>query len=282
MVRINSSVTLSRGGITSLMEHDMARINSSENQIPEIGNARPAFRLEPAPVSRQKAQGVVRHREAQSRNGGSTLTAAFDGEAGESKRLPAPGMVRTGRLDALSDGVIAVVITIMVLELHAPEGASAAALWTVLPGLLIYILSFIATGVFWNNHHHVLRGAQHVTARIMWANLNLLFWISLVPFATAWVARNSTSALPAATYGIILIISGLGFQLLQKAIVADLGHDSAFARAIGSDWKGKLSLALYLLGVVAAFWQPFISFTLYALVILAWLVPDTRIERLEE
>ena len=195
---------------------------------------------------------------------------------------PAPGMVRTGRLEALSDGVIAVVITIMVLELHAPDDASAAALWTVLPGFLIYILSFVTTGVFWNNHHHVMRGAHRVTARIMWANLNLLFWISMVPFATAWVARHYASTLPAAAYGTILIVSGFGFQLLQKAIVADLGPDSAYARAIGSDWKGKLSLALYVLGVVVAFWQPFISFTLYALVILAWLAPDKRIERVEE
>lgn len=188
-------------------------------------------------------------------------------------------VLNTTRLEAFSDGVLAVIITIMVLELHMPEGRGWADLMTLVPSFLVYILSFATTGVFWNNHHHVLRSAKRVTAGIMWANLHLLFWISLVPFATAWVGHYHDSLWPAALYGIILIFSGLSFQILQRAIIADVGRNSDLAKALGSDLKGKISLFFYVVGVAIAFWHPTLSYFFYAAVILAWALPDPRIEK---
>ncbi len=187
-------------------------------------------------------------------------------------------IMHTGRLEAFSDGVIAVIITIMVLELHVPNGADFAALHEIWPSFLVYVLSFVTTGIFWNNHHHVILAARRVTAKIMWANLHLLFWISLVPFATAYVGEHHASPWPAALYGLLLAMSGLSFQILQRAIVADVGKDSALAHALGTDAKGKVSLLLYIAGIACAFWNPIVSYILYALVILAWVLPDPRIE----
>lgn len=187
--------------------------------------------------------------------------------------------LNTTRLEAFSDAVIAVIITIMVLELHAPDSGTLEALRSVAPAFSIYLLSFINTGVYWNNHHHVIKAAKRVTAGIMWANLNLLFWISLIPFATAWLGDSGLKSWPVALYGTVLILAGFSFQILQRAIIADIGADSAFAKALGDDIKGKMSVILYALGIAASFWIPWVACGLYALVTLSWLLPDPRIER---
>jgi uncharacterized membrane protein len=187
--------------------------------------------------------------------------------------------VKTGRLEAFSDGVIAILITIMVLELKVPRGDDLAALAPVLPHLLTYLMSFVYLGIYWANHHHLLHLVQRVNGAILWANLHLLFWLSLFPAMTGWVAETHAAPLPSAVYGAVLLCAALAWVVLQNAIVADQGADSPLAAAIGRDWKGKLSPAPYLAGIVLAFVQTWISIGLYILVALIWLVPDRRIER---
>ena len=184
-----------------------------------------------------------------------------------------------GRLEAFSDGVLAIILTIMVLELHAPESADLAALRPLLPVFLSYLLSFVYIGIYWNNHHHLLQAARQVDGRSLWANLHLLFWLSLVPFATAWMGANHFAALPVALYGIVLFCAGLAYYLLSRALIARHGPDSLLARAIGRDYKGWLSLVLYLVGLALAFVNSWLATVLYAAVAVMWLIPDPRIEK---
>lgn len=184
-----------------------------------------------------------------------------------------------GRLEAFTDGVIAIIITIMVLELKVPHGADFAALSEGLPVLSAYVLSYINIGIFWNNHHHMLHASGHIDGRVLWANLLLLFWLSLVPFVIRWIDEAGLVALPVAAYGVVLFMAAIAYSLLQLAIVARNGRSSALAVALGSDLKGKLSIVLYAAAVPLAFFQPWISIALYVLVALIWFVPDQRIER---
>ena len=183
-----------------------------------------------------------------------------------------------GRLEAFTDGVIAIIITIMVLELKVPHGADAAALWESVPVFSAYVLSFINVGIFWANHHHMMHVTAHIDGRVLWANLFLLFWLSLVPFVIRWIGEAGLSSLPTAAYGVVLAMSAVGYTQLQAAIVARNGHSSALAQAIGNDLKGKLSLATYVASVPLAFVSPWISIALYIVVAAMWLVPDRRIE----
>ena len=185
----------------------------------------------------------------------------------------------SSRLEAFSDGVIAIIITIMVLELKPPHEARLAALRPILPVFLSYVLSFLYLAIYWNNHHHLLRATKRVTGSIMWANLHLLFWLSLVPFVTGWAGAHFGTAGPMACYGGVLLMSGLAYLILQGAIVRAHGKDSRLAAALGSDWKGKLSLAAYTVAIPLAFLDARVSETLYVLVALMWVVPDRRIER---
>jgi TMEM175 potassium channel family protein len=187
--------------------------------------------------------------------------------------------MQTNRLEAFSDGVLAIIITIMVLELKAPHGAEFAALKPLLPVFLSYILSFIYVGIYWNNHHHLLHSTKHVSAGILWANLHLLFWLSLLPFSTAWMGENHVAPAPTAAYGLVLLMAAIAYYVLQSAIIARQGRDSLLASALGRDWKGKLSPALYLTAIPLAFVSPWIANGLYAFVALLWLIPDRRIER---
>ncbi len=182
------------------------------------------------------------------------------------------------RLLAFSDGVIAIIITIMVLELKAPHGADLATLAKLAPVFLSYVLSFIYVAIYWHNHHHLFHTVQHVDGALLWANTHLLFWLSLVPFATAWLGENHFAALPTAIYGVALLLPALAYYLLQTTIIRRQGPDSTLARAIGSDWKGRISPLLYLAGIGAAFVAPWLALALYVLVAIIWLVPDRRIE----
>jgi len=184
------------------------------------------------------------------------------------------------RLEAFSDGVLAIVITIMVLEMKVPHGADLNALRPLLPVFLSYVLSFVYIGIYWNNHHHMLHATQRVTGPILWANLHLLFWLSLFPFVTGWMGENHFAAAPVALYGLVLLLASLAYWLLQRTIVASEGGGSLLAKAIGRDVKGKLSPVLYALAVALAFVQQWAAEGLYVLVALMWLVPDRRIERL--
>jgi uncharacterized membrane protein len=184
-----------------------------------------------------------------------------------------------GRLEAFTDGVVAIIITIMVLELKVPHGADFAALSEGLPVLSVYVLSYINIGIFWNNHHHMLHAAGHIDGRVLWANLLLLFWLSLVPFVIRWIDEAGLVALPVAAYGVVLFMAAAAYELLQLAIVARNGRSSALAVALGSDVKGKLSMSFYASAIPLAFFQPWISIALYVLVALIWFVPDQRIER---
>jgi uncharacterized membrane protein len=187
--------------------------------------------------------------------------------------------VNKGRLEAFSDGVIAIIITIMVLEMKVPHGADLASLRPVLPVFLSYILSFVNVGIYWNNHHHLLHATQLVTGRVLWANLLLLFWLSLFPFCTGWMGENHFAALPTAVYGVVLLLAAYSYLVLQAAIVAADGPGSRVARAVGPDRKGLVSRILYLTGIVGAFWRPWIGWALYVAVALIWFIPDRRIER---
>jgi len=184
------------------------------------------------------------------------------------------------RLEAFSDGVIAVNITILVLELKAPHGDRIEALLPIVPAFLSYVLSFIYIGIYWNNHHHMLRAAAHVSGAVLWANLLLLFWLSLFPFATAWMGENHFDATPTALYGFVLLMAALSYTLLQYTIFVAEGPTSFLKSVVGADWKGKASLVLYVIGIAAAaFAQPLIAQAIYVGVALMWLVPDRRIER---
>jgi uncharacterized membrane protein len=187
--------------------------------------------------------------------------------------------VQKNRLEAFSDGVLAIIITIMVLELKVPHGVELAALKPVLPVFLSYVLSFIYVGIYWNNHHHLFHAADQVSGGILWANLHLLFWLSLFPFATGWIGENHVAPVPTAFYGFVLLMAAIAFYILQRGIIAKQGRDSLLANALGPDWKGKLSPTLYLVAIPLAFVNPWISNGLYVLVALLWLVPDPRIER---
>lgn len=183
------------------------------------------------------------------------------------------------RLEAFSDGVIAILITIMVLELRAPHGAAWADLRPVLPSFLCYGLSFVMVGIYWNNHHHLFQAVQKVNGLILWANLHLLLWLSMVAFVTSWMAENHFAARPVALYGAVLWMCGLAYYLLVRALLAHHGPESALARAIGTDFKGKVSVVIYTLAITLAFWNPLAAILLYVAVALMWLVPDLRIEK---
>jgi len=183
------------------------------------------------------------------------------------------------RLEAFSDGVLAIIITIMVLELKAPHGEDFQALAPLLPVFLSYLLSFIYVGIYWNNHHHMFQSTKNVSGGILWANLHLLFWLSLFPFSTAWIGENPLASLPTAAYGVVLLMAAIAYYVLQQTIIARQGRDSLLKSALGSDWKGKLSPALYLAAIPLAFVSPWIATGLYTFVALMWLVPDRRIER---
>ena len=184
-----------------------------------------------------------------------------------------------GRLEAFSDGVLAIIITIMVLEMKAPEGATLDALLPLAPSLLSYVLSFIYVGIYWNNHHHLLQACRRVTGSVLWANLHLLFWLSLLPFATRWMGNNHLAPLPSVAYGLVLLASAIAYWLLQRRIIAADGSASVLRHALGGDWKGKLSPLLYLAGIGATLADARLGQALYALVALLWLIPDRRIER---
>jgi len=187
--------------------------------------------------------------------------------------------MKSSRLEAFSDGVIAIIITIMVLELKEPTGTALADLKPLLPIFLSYVLSFLYVGIYWNNHHHMLHSTKHVTGGILWANLHLLFWLSLFPFATAWVDENHLAAIPTAVYGFVLLMAAMAYYILQCSIIRLQGPDSVLAAAVGKDWKGKVSPVLYLVAIPLAFVIPLISNGLFVLVALLWLIPDRRIER---
>ena len=183
-----------------------------------------------------------------------------------------------GRLEAFSDGVLAIIITIMVLELHLPHGGDLAALGTVWPAFLSYVLSFIYVGIYWNNHHHLLQATTRVTGGMLWANLNLLFWLSLFPFATDWMGENHFGPVPSAAYGVVLTMAAVSWAVLQSLIIRAQGPDSLLRRAIGRGWKARLSPVLYLAGIGASFVVVGLAQALYLLAALIWLVPDRRIE----
>jgi uncharacterized membrane protein len=183
------------------------------------------------------------------------------------------------RLEAFSDGVIAIIITIMVLELKVPHGDTQDALLPLIPNFLSYVLSFIYVGIYWNNHHHLLHACEGVTGGILWANLHLLFWLSLFPITTAWIGENHSAVAPSVLYGVVLLMAAIAYSMLQYAIIAAQGPHSLLKEALGADWKGKASPVLYIIGTAAAFLSPRVAQGVYVLAALLWLVPDRRIER---
>src|SRR5512138_465753 len=184
-----------------------------------------------------------------------------------------------GRLEAFSDGVIAIIITIMVLELRVPHGTELPSLVPLAPVFGSYVLSFVHVGIYWNNHHHLLHTARHVTGGILWSNLHLLFWLSLIPFVTAWMGENHFAQWPVAFYGIILLLAAIGYFILVRCLLTLHGPDSFLARALGADFKGKISIVLNMIGILLAFYKPLLACMVYVLVAVMWLVPDRRIER---
>jgi len=187
--------------------------------------------------------------------------------------------VKKSRLEAFSDGVLAIIITIMVLELKVPHAPTVAALWPLWPTILSYVMSFVFIGIYWNNHHHLWQVVERVNGAVLWANLHLLFWLSLVPFVTAWMGENQFAAAPVALYGCVLFGSGCAYYLMTRVLLASHGPDSLLARALGRDIKGRVSLLLYALAIPLAFAWPQLSGLLYATVAVIWLVPDSRIEK---
>ena len=183
-----------------------------------------------------------------------------------------------GRLEAFSDGVIAIIITIMVLEMKVPHGDSVDDLLPLLPVFLSYVLSFLYVGIYWNNHHHMLHTCTTVTGAMLWANLHLLFWLSLFPFATGWMGENHFTAVPTALYGVVLLMAAIAYYLLEQAIIRAQGRDSILKRAVGRDWKGKLSPVLYVVAIAATLLSPWISEAIFVAAALIWLIPDRRIE----
>jgi len=183
------------------------------------------------------------------------------------------------RMEAFSDGVLAIIITIMVLEMKVPHGTDLAALRPLLPVFFSYVLSFVYLGIYWNNHHHMLHVTEHVSGAILWANLHLLFWLSLFPFVTGWMGENHFAVIPTALYGVVLLMAAVAYWILQQAIIARHGRESILARAVGRDLKGKISPLLYVVALFAAFVVPWVAQALFVLVAALWLVPDRRIER---
>lgn len=184
-----------------------------------------------------------------------------------------------GRMEAFSDGVLAVIITVMVLELKVPRSADWSALDELLPVFLSYALSYVFLGIYWSNHHHLLQAIKYVDGRVLWANLHLLFWLSLIPFTTAWVGENQFAAQPVALYGVVLLLAAIAYFILTRALIALHGRDSVLATAVGRDFKGQLSPVIYLAAIGVAFVKPGIACALYVLVAVMWLVPDRRIEK---
>jgi uncharacterized membrane protein len=207
---------------------------------------------------------------------GNVATRAASVRRAEQKRNG--GEMGTGRLEAFSDGVIAIIITIMVLELKVPYGDKLNDLVPLLPVFLSYVLSFVYVGIYWNNHHHMLHASTTVTGAMLWANLHLLFWLSLFPFATGWMGENHFTALPTALYGGVLLMAAIAYYLLQQVIIRAQGPDSILKKAVGRDWKGKLSPVLYILAIVMTLWSPWISEAIFVAAALIWLIPDRRIE----
>jgi uncharacterized membrane protein len=187
--------------------------------------------------------------------------------------------MQKNRLEAFSDGVIAIIITIMVLDLKVPHEAQLSTLRPLLPVFFSYVLSFIYVGIYWNNHHHMFHSTRQVNGAILWANLHLLFWLSLFPFTTGWIGENHAAAIPAGVYGLVLLMAAIAYWILQRTIIHQQGRNSLLAAAIGSDWKGKLSPLLYFAAIPLAFVSPWISISIYVFVALLWLTPDRRIER---
>ena len=185
----------------------------------------------------------------------------------------------TRRLEAFSDGVIAIIITIMVLEMKVPHGDSVKDLAPLVPTFLSYVLSFVYVGIYWNNHHHMLHACTVATGAMLWANLHLLFWLSLFPFATGWMGQNHFTAAPTVLYGVVLLMAAIAYVLLQQAIIRAHGQDSILKKAIGRDWKGKLSLVLYIVAIVATLRSSWIAQAIFVVVALIWLIPDRRIEK---
>ena len=187
--------------------------------------------------------------------------------------------MKKGRLEAFSDGVIAIIITIMVLELKAPKSGNWESIRAVLPVFLAYVLSYINLGIYWNNHHHMMQAVHRVSGSVLWANMHLLFWLSLVPFVTAWMGETHFSGTPVALYGVVMVMSAIAYTILTYALLACHEKDSLLARALGSDLKGKLSLVSYAVAVLVALWAPLVSCAIYVGVAIAWLAPDRRFER---
>jgi uncharacterized membrane protein len=185
-----------------------------------------------------------------------------------------------GRLEAFSDGVIAILITIMVLELKVPHEANLEALRPLIPVFLSYVLSFIYLGIYWNNHHHLFQAARHVNGSVLWANLHLLFWLSLIPFVTGWMGENNFDALPVAFYGAVLLLAAIAYFILTRILVAHHGEDSTLAMAVGRDFKGKVSLVIYAVAILLSFVNSWFACILYTLVAVMWLIPDRRIEKI--
>jgi len=196
---------------------------------------------------------------------------------GKNIRLGEP--MGKNRLEAFSDGVLAIIITIMVLELKVPHGEQLDVLLPLVPAFLSYVLSFVYIGIYWNNHHHMLHAATTVSGPILWANLHLLFWLSLFPFVTGWMGENHFADVPSALYGLVLLMAAIAYWMLEQAIIASEGPGSVLKRAVGRDWKGKLSPVLYGTAIAATFWAPWIAQAIYVFVAILWLVPDPRIER---
>jgi len=184
-----------------------------------------------------------------------------------------------GRLEAFSDGVIAILITIMVLALTVPHEATLAALRPLIPTFLSYALSFVFLGIYWNNHHHLFQAIQQVDGRVLWANMHLLFWLSLIPFATAWMGENDFAPWPVALYGVVLLFAGIAYFILARVLIALHGRDSVLATALGSDFKGQVSIGLYLVAIVLSFVSSGLACAVYVLVAVMWLIPDRRIEK---
>lgn len=188
--------------------------------------------------------------------------------------------MKKGRLEAFSDGVLAIIITIMVLEMKVPHGHDFTSLKPLIPVITSYILSFIYIGIYWNNHHHLMHTVNHVNGNVLWANLHLLFWLSLVPFVTGWMGENQFAVIPVASYGFILLMAAIAYFILQSLILKQHGKNSVLAKAIGNDLKGKMSPILYIIGIFASWFSPLAAGGIYALVAFIWLIPDKRIERI--